>query len=660
MHLHESEVYGFFCGGDIPDVAIGTLPPLPRPISVRSGVGHLFRFLMAIAFMFRGRRCHQRSPCGPLSARVLRFLSEHLSPECFERNRSDSEFILISTGADAPQPCPKEGEMAKVAVAKKEVSAVRRVRTKQMPVAEAVDIAFIRGHTPSVSGARVIGVWHRHKQLERTDKETLDNAEGIDTEVVGESPTIITVGEKDGTMRTFPCASVEEELNFLFGVLPIAHREVTEFDRPEHFIAEHIRYEVVKDDALWATVPEHQRKVTVDEKKGAELRERMSEVPAEYDGLMQGDTVLATMGGSGGTYVQALARQARTIGARVLHISPIRVKYYRMAKYGDLELTKDGEVTLVGKVRLLSRQLTKLGEGIGEADVVNLIAMREELRTLSAKAEAMREKDAEHLIELYAERPDLFLPVMTFHAAFTYAGECFRVFIRAQEARKAEQLRLIAQAKAALYTHPEGIYPVGGIASYTEAYLEGNVALSALRTAENEDKKRLEKALADSRLERLMEMYKEEFGFFGPRLFGALCAKVGTFARFKDEWAWNKYVGTHVNDDGTFVRRGRGLGDDSVRQEIWLMVTNVIKKSNLPWRPKYDTHKANIRVQYPLKVIDPKTGKSRWSDIHVHKTAMWKTATDIALALWKIGRAWEREMSAQERGQLPEGTADVA
>jgi hypothetical protein len=550
--------------------------------------------------------------------------------------------------------------MATVAKAKSEVSAIRRVRMNKMPVAEAVDISFIRTHTPSVMGGRTIGVWHRHKQLERTDKDTLDSGDGIDTEVVGESPTIITVREKDGTMRTFPCASVEEELNFLFGVLPTSYRPVTPLDRPEHFIAEHIRYEVVKDDELWAQVPEHQRGVTSNEKKGTELRERMHEVPAEYDGLVEGDTVLATMGGSGSTYVQALARRAREIGARVLHVSPIRVKYYRMAKYGDLELTKDGEVTLVGKVRSLSRQLKKLGEGIGEADVVNLTAMSDELKAIERAAEAKRESDAEHLIELYRARPDLFLPVMTFHAAFTYAGECFRVFIRAQEARKAEQLRLIAQAKAALYTHPEGIYPKGGITSYTEAYLEGNVALTALRTAENEDKKRLEKALHDPRLARLMEMYKEEFGFFGPRLFGALCAKVGTFARFKNEWAWNKYVGTHVNDDGTFVRRGRGLGDDSIRQEIWLMVTNVIKKPDLPWRVKYDTHKANIRTKHPEKVIDPKTGKSRWSDIHVHKTAMWKIATDIALTLFKIGTAWEREMVVRERGELPEGTADAA
>lgn len=540
----------------------------------------------------------------------------------------------------------------------KAISSVRRVRTKKMPVAEAVDIVFVQSFAPTITGGRTIGIWHRHKQLEKTEKESLDSGDGIETEVVGESPTIITICQADGTLRTIPCASVEDELDFLFGVLPVAYREVTPGDAVEHFIEARITFIPVKDDAEWEATSTTQRRIRVDDKK-REHRERMTKVPAKYDGLMPGDTVLAIMGGSGSAYIQALARRGREIGATVFHVAPIKVKYHRMAKYGNLDITSDGEIGLVGAVRKLSRGVKSLGEAAGN-DVISLARMREELKVIEAKAEAHREEDAQHLIELYQARPQVFLPVEDFHAAFTHAGECFRLFMRTQEARKAGQLRLIANARSAMYTHPAGIYPQGGLTHYAEVLLARDVAFIALRTAEHEAKKALEKSLADPRLSRLERALREEFGFLGPRLFGALCAKVGTFARFKDEWAWNKYVGTHVNDDGTLVRRGRGLGDAIVRQEIWIMVNLMNRRTGTKWRGILDTHKANIRKIHPEKEINPETGKSRWSDIHVQKTAMWKTATDIALTIYKIGRAWEKDERQRLRESLGDGEVKAA
>lgn len=535
---------------------------------------------------------------------------------------------------------------------KKDVSAVRRVRTKKMPTTPKVlSLELVRHFTPSVAGGRTIAVWHKHKLLEQTDKSALEEGGDIDTDVVSKNATVIVVEEQDGSRRTLECTEVNMEFDFLFGVFPTAYRPVGDADEKEMFIDHHIRWREVKE-AEWQSAPETKRKVVHDDEKDKDAFFVMNEVPSQFDGLMQGDTVLAIMGGSGGPYVSALARRGREIGAMVLHVAPIRIKNYRMHKYGAEELTQGGDLVLTENVRNLSKKLTRLGEaGDHVATRDSLNALKEKLRDVTTKAEAHREDDALHLLELYKMRPRAFLVVEEFLAAFALAGSLYRSFVRAQDARKAEQLRLIGNAKAALYTHPEGMYPQGGAVGYVDAYLASSEALGALYVAEKSAKKGLEKALADSRLASLEAKLRGEFGFLGPRIFGAICAKVGTFARFKDEWAFNKYVGLHVNDDGTFVRRGRGLGDATLRQEIWLMVGLINRKVGSKWRGILDGHKAAIRAQHPVPEVSEKTGKSRWSPIHVKKTAEWKTATDIALAIWKLGREWEKEEMARAKAK---------
>ncbi|RJQ37434.1 hypothetical protein C4552_01035 [Candidatus Parcubacteria bacterium] len=283
--------------------------------------------------------------------------------------------------------------------------------------------------------ARAIGILHRTKKTAQGEAR----------------PTMVAIKE-NGAVRELKLETEVEELDFVFGIFPTAWREIAENEDRKQFQPHHVRAE---------------------KKRGGKRDETVVKVPASYDGLQPGDTVMMYLGGSGDRLAFSLSKRADLVGASVWRTPPF----------------------------LLAA------------------ATPEEKKTAHLR-----------LIEFYERSPQSFYRVMQRDREFIRVMETYRDFKAAQKDRIACDQRLRQRGIGATFLSEEGLYPEGKIEDEFDAVRANSAALAANIKDEANLQARLVK------LVRKLDLWLgalEDVEGCGEVLSAAIITGVGNIRRFR-------------------------------------------------------------------------------------------------------------------------------
>lgn len=389
------------------------------------------------------------------------------------------------------------------------------------------------------TNGRVIGIRHRVKK-------TAD----------GEArPTELCIFDGNET-EMLELEDDNAELDFILGRFPVSYRDA----KPE-------------DDL--AALPAHhmKRRKTPDGEK--------SRIPNGHVGLMAGDVVAMTLGGSGDRLAYALSRRAEAVGATVMRIPPFDLKAGR--KEGE----KDGDAALLAR--------------------------------------------------LAAEKPHLFTKVTSRDRQGILLRESLRAREDAMKARIGCEQRLRQQLIGAVFCREDGLFPEGSIEQSFDELKANDVILKALTTEERKRERELTKIVES------LDVYEKVFAGVegaGPMIAARLIAAIGDVRKFATDAKLKAFCGAHVLKDGGFARRRSGTVSNwspTARQALYLLGDQFNRRPNSVWGAKLREYKRKFREKHPVPVIVD--GKKRYGDGHIHRMATWRTLTKFVEWLW---REWMR------------------
>lgn len=410
-----------------------------------------------------------------------------------------------------------------------------------------------------------------------------------------EKPTLVAI--KDGDeFKHYKLETETDELDFLLGKFPIGWRELGD-ESTGDILARHI----------------------VEEKKGKQPTGRTL-VPESYEGFRTGDVVVMSLGGSGDRFAYALSRRGEEIGAEVFRIEPGELNRERNLTGGE----KEGDPLL--------------------------------------------------LIELFKKRSALFRLCGTRDRDQIRVSEVFRSRKVTQDARKATAQRLRQRLIGGIFLSDEGRFPEGLIEDMYDEVAANDAILRAVTAEESYCDEVLKKTVSALRVYR--EVLQPIEGV-GPTIAAGIISAVGDIRRFPTEAKFKAFVGLHVlgsdfkkmssgtvrvNGDSVMARRrggNRQVSDwnPTARQSFFLLGEQFNRRPNTPWGKKLREYKAKFRLKYPEPVVG-QNGKLRFTNMHIHKRAIWRTVTKFAENLYRTWRRIEREEEAREsQATLSERTA---
>ncbi|MEK7610137.1 MAG: transposase [Patescibacteria group bacterium] len=377
----------------------------------------------------------------------------------------------------------------------------------------------------------------------------------------------------------------QAELDFVFGLFPIRYRATTPDDEAGDFHSHQLKWRKL-DPAT-----EDPEKIKVDHvKKSGKKYLVLDKVPCDFAGPRRGDVVALPLGGSGDMLSYALVRRAEEIGAAVVRLPPFRLKVER----GDEDKDED--------VRLIAR--------------------------------------------LVAEKPELFYPIQSRDKQVILMRELFRERINAMKARIAGEQQLYQVFVGKIFTN---VSPEAEIEKRFEEEKANSQILQNLLTLEKEANGRLFSAIED------LDIYQHVFAPIegvGPQTAARVLAGVVDIRRFPDREKFVAFCGVSPGQpDGRFRRRRRGeIGNWSpaVRQGLWLIVADQAnKRPDSIWGQRLRQIKAELRAKHPEVVID--NGKRRYTDGHIHKMAIWKTAVKLARYIYREWSALENQAGGESQ-----------
>ena len=321
--------------------------------------------------------------------------------------------------------------------------------------------------------------------------------------------------------------------------------------------------------------------------------EKSKKVPKGYHGLRTGDVVGLIAGGSGGILTFALSRRAEEIKAEVLTISPGVFKDLR-AESSD----KDDDALLLART------------------------VRDEYTRF--KPVTLRDRQMITLIETWRDREQVM------------------------KERIAAEQRLRQRMIGYIFCSEEGRYPEAALEDAFDQERSNNVIVKALLKEEVGLKKAVEEAVEQ------MPVYKEFLSKVegcGPLIAARLIAGVGDIRKYDDINRFKAYCGVHVRD-GEFPKRkakSRANWNALARQGFYLFVADqCLKRKDSEWGKKLRGYKAKFRAAHPVEVKDGK--RTLYTDGHIHRMAIWRTATRFAE---KLFREWRKIEGLAGPAQTP-------
>lgn len=441
--------------------------------------------------------------------------------------------------------------------------------------------------------ARFIGIRHRIKQTKENEAR----------------PTQLTV-INGGQVKLFELETETDELDWLKGKFPLAFREPVEGEDVSVF-------------------PEHQLKFKKVEGLDGKKVDKLVGVPSDFDGLTAGDLVGMILGGSGDYFAYALSLRGVEIGAEVHRIPAEQLKKFREKRQPVVQLVE-----------------TPAEEETTDAKPVKG-------KHKSKKKSDIKNEDSRFLAELVRDSRDLFYKVDSRDRDFIFARESLRFRMDAMKDRIACEQRLRAKTIGRIFCNSNGYYPDGSIEKAFDDIKANDVILQNLESEEARQIKELEKSL--EKLEVYQKVFKPIEGM-GPLIAARLICQIVDIRRFATAAKLKKYCGVHLNTDGSFprFRGGESAGfHPMARQGAFLLGDQFNRRPKSVWGQKLLTIKAAYRVTHPepIKVLNKEEKEvTRFSDGHVHKTALWRSRTKfieyLFSAWWKLEKQQAEDSKA--------------
>lgn len=304
-----------------------------------------------------------------------------------------------------------------------------------------------------------------------------------------------------------------------------------------------------------------------------------AKVPCEYNGLQAGDKVAMVLGGSGDRLAYALSRQGEGIGAMVYRIPPFFLKEER------------------------------------------------EQRGLA------KEDDASLLAELAVSRLELFYPATPKDRELILLKEAYLARIDAMKERIACEQRLHQHLIGQIFCSSEGLYPEGSIENLYDEKKASDAIFQALRKEEMSREKEL------IRIVESLDIYQKLFAPIegvGPMIASRLIVAIGDIRRFATDAKLKAFCGVHLLADGRMPRKRSGElanWNNEARQALYLLGDQFNRRPSSVRGQKLREYKVKLREKHPeVEVVN---GKKRYTDIHIHKMAIWRTLTKFTEWLWR-------------------------
>lgn len=441
---------------------------------------------------------------------------------------------------------------------------------------------------------RWIGIVHRVKQT----------AEGK------ARPTMIAICQGSKKPIIHELKTEDDEMDFLLGRFPMKFRDTTEHDGLSEFKFHHIKWRDLKTERKPRDYPKNLLR------KSGKTYLVATKVPAEFDGLCQGDVVVMIMGGSGDRLAHAISRHGEDIGAKIFRITPTKFKDKRPGR------TKDNDHLLL----------------------TQLIADEPEL----FEAVTPRDRDLIRVRELLQDHKDVM------------------------KARIAREQRLRSRAIGIRFLSEEGKYPEGAIEEKFDQLRANNVILQSLIEEENQCLRQLQKLIRS--LDVWTELFKPIKGC-GELLAARIIAGIGDVRRFPEKAKLKAYCGAHVLPDGRLPRKRTGEVANWVsetRQALWLLVSDQFNRHpDSHWGKELIRWKEDMRQKHPEMLCSKcdcvwddcehqkESGHTRkYSDGHIHRMGVWRTLTKfVEQVLWRDWRNLLAEAETVEADEKSEGGA---
>lgn len=302
-------------------------------------------------------------------------------------------------------------------------------------------------------------------------------------------------------------------------------------------------------------------------------------------GLMAGDVVAMSLGGSGDCLAYALARQGLETGAKVWRLPTYALKQAR-----------------------------------GE--------------------EAAKDEDPALLAGLALEQPTLFHEVGQRDLGVIKVREAWFALENVMKARIGCDQRLRQCAIGLIYTRTGGLYEEGMVERAYDNAKANDAVSQALATEEHQREVELNRALKG------LDIYQQLFvpiEGLGPAIAGRLITAIVNIGRFENEHKLKAFCGVHVLPDGSFPRQRRAQvcnWNPLARQALFLLGDQFNRRPGSVWGKRLLTNKAHFRLVHPEEVVE--NGKKRYTNGHIHKMAIWRTLTQFIEWLYS---AW-RELDA--------------
>ncbi|TSC83961.1 MAG: hypothetical protein G01um101413_764 [Parcubacteria group bacterium Gr01-1014_13] len=408
-------------------------------------------------------------------------------------------------------------------------------------------------------------------------------------------PTRVCIIGEDKNVTEYELEDEMSELDFVHGIFPTQFRAVEDSDDIATFKPNHIKWRKAKKDERVEEIPENRRRMD------GKICMVLDKVPAAYDGLQSGDVVGMVLGGSGDRFAFALSKRGEKVGASV----------YRLPSF----------------------------------------ALKEWRETLDKE----KEDDADLLAQLVCDSQSDFYLVNRRERSLIQLGQAYRDRMDAMKARMGCEQRIRQNLVGLVFCSEEGQYPQGTIEVLYEQAKSNDKILAGYVAEEKERDKNLAKILGQI---NIYEELFEPIEGVGPAIAARLIVAIGDIRRFATDAKLKAYLGVHVMNGGKygdrptnkqFVRRRAGEvanWQEDGRQALYLLVDQFNRRADSVWGKKLREIKARLREKHP-EVVEVE-GKKRYTDGHIHKMALWRTATKFTQWLWK---QWTRLESNPEYAQ---------
>jgi len=318
-----------------------------------------------------------------------------------------------------------------------------------------------------------------------------------------------------------------------------------------------------------------------------------SKVPAAFDGLQSGDTVAMALGGSGDRFAYALAKRAEKIGAKILRLPPFILKEWQdEAHMGD------------------------------------------------------EKENAVILANLALDHPEDFYVVEPRDRKLILIREALRARTDSMKSRIACEQRLRQQVIGRIFCGENGLYPEGGIEILYDQEKANDVIYQNLTQEEKRRGKELSSAVED--LEIYQKVFKPIEGC-GVMIAARLISAVQDIRRFATDTKLKAFCGVHLIEK-EFARKRRGRvanwhGD--ARQALYLLGDQFNRRPSSFWGQRLLHYKKHFRAVHPEKE------GNKYSDIHIHRMAIWRTLTKFVEWLFKEWWKMEKKDTATPSVRKP-------